>query len=193
MSRSNRISVLVDRKVATLIIAIIMLASGLWVVNTFSSPVLGQQTIAKGVVSLNANGQKCITYEETQTGDYYFQIDSNVGNVQVYFNHENGTVGYWPNGTTEPMTPNFNDSSGQFMCSVWVGPNQSITRYIVFSNPDAISKEVNYMIIHPVTYKNYFGFMAGLALANMGASTFVVFLINDKLPNFNRAIENKAL
>ncbi len=179
------------KKGASLLIAIILLGAGLWAANTFSHPLQGQETVSKGITPLAANGQQCITYQD-QTGDYTFQVDADIGFVEVYVNNENGTVGYWPNGTTVPMNPNFNGTKGQFTISAWVQENQQVTRYIVFYNPDSTSKEVNYEVNRYVTYSNYFGLTAGIAAAAAGAIALALVLLQDKLRNFNRALDNQT-
>jgi hypothetical protein len=178
------------KKAIPLLIAIILLAGGLWAANTYSHPLQGQETVSKGTIPLAANGQQCITYQE-QTGDYTVQVDAGIGFVEIYFNDKNGTVGYWQNGTTVPMAPHFNGTSGQFTTSVWVEEKQHITRYIVFYNPDATSKDVSYDISRYMTYNNYFGLTAGIAAVSAGAIALALVLLQDKLRNFNRALDNQ--
>jgi hypothetical protein len=179
------------KKLITLIIALVMLGAGLWAANTFSQPVQSRETISKGIIPLAAHGQHCIVYEETEPSTYYVSIDGGIGFTQVYVNNENGTVGYYPNGTTEAMTPSFNDTKGQFSYNMWVGPDQSITRYLVFFNPDSTSKQVTYEVTRDITYSNYIGLTAGIASAAAGALLFGLTLLQDKLRNFNRALENQ--
>ena len=191
----NRTSIMhfkwTGKKLITLIIALIMIGAGLWAANTFSQPVQSRETISKGIIPLAAHGQHCIVYEETEPSTYYVSVDGGIGFIRVYVNNENGTVGYWPNGTTEPMTPSFNDTKGQFSYSMWVGPDQSITRYIVFYNPDSTSKQVTYEVTRDITYSNYIGLTAGIASAAAGALLFGLTLLQEKLRNFNRALENQ--
>lgn len=177
------------KKLITLVIALIMLGAGLWAANTFSQPVQSRETISKGIIPLAAHGQHCIVYEETEPSKYYVSVDGGIGFTQVYLNTENGTVGYYPNGTTEPMTPIFNDTKGQFSYNMWVGPDQSITRYIVFYNPDSTSKQVTYEVTRDITYSNYIGLTAGIASAAAGALLFGLTLLQDKLKNFNKALD----
>jgi hypothetical protein len=191
----NRASLLnskwTNKKLITLIIALIMIGAGLWAANTFSQPVQSRESISKGIIPLAAHGQHSIVYEETEPSTYYVSVDGGIGFIRVYVNNENRTVGYWPNGTTEPMTPSFNDTKGQFSYSMWVGPDQSITRYIVFYNPDSTSKQVTYEVTRDITYSNYIGLTAGIASAAAGALLFGLTLLQDKLRNFNRALENQ--
>jgi hypothetical protein len=178
------------KKGVSLLIAIILLAGGLWAANTYSHPLQGQETVSKGIIPLAANGQQCITYQE-QTGDYTVQVDADIGFVEVYVNNENGTVGYWQNGTTVPMAPNFNGTSGTYTFNVWVEENHQVTRYIVFNNPDSASKDVSYEVSRYMTYSNYFGLTAGIAATAAGAIALALVLLQDKLRNFNRALDNQ--
>ena len=41
------------------------------------------------------------------------------------------------------------------------------------------------------TYENYFGLMAGVALAALGAIVLTLTLLKEKLRSFNRALENQ--
>jgi hypothetical protein len=74
---------------------------------------------------------------------------------------------------------------------MWVGPDQSITRYLVFYNPDATSKQVTYEVTRDITYSNYIGLTAGIAAAAAGALLFGLTLLQEKLRNFNKALENQ--
>lgn len=177
------------KKLLTLLIALFLLGTGLWAANVFSQPVQAHETISKGVIPLAAHGQHCIVYEETEPSTYNVAVDGGFGFIQVYLNTENGTVGYWPNGTTEPMTPNFNDTKGQFSYNMWVGPDQSITRYVVFYNPDSTGKQVTYEVTRDITYSNYIGLTAGIAAAAAGALLFGLTLLSDKLRGFNKALD----
>jgi hypothetical protein len=179
------------RKLITLITALILLGSGLWAASVFSQPVQARETTSKGIVPLAAHEQHCIVYEETEPCTYHVTVDSGLGFIEVYVNTENRTVGYWPNGTTEPMTPSFNDTKGQFSYTMWVGPDQSITRYLVFYNPDATSKQITYEVTRDITYSNYIALTAGIAAAAAGALLFGLTLLQDKLRNFNRALDNQ--
>jgi hypothetical protein len=179
------------RKLFTLIIAVVLLGAGLWAANVFSQPVQSRETTSKGIVPLAAHGQHCVVYQETQPSTYYVAVDGGLGFIEVYVNTENRTAGYWPNGTTEAMTPMFNDTKGQFSYSMWVGPDQSITRYLVFYNPDATSKQVTYEVTRDITYSNYIALTAGIAAAAAGALLFGLTLLQDKLRNFNKALENQ--
>ena len=179
------------RKLITLIIALILLGAGLWAASVFSQPVQTRETTSKGIVPLAAHGQHCVVYEENEPSTYYVAVSGGLGFIEVYVNTENRTVGYWPNGTTEPMPPLFNDTKGQFSYSMWVGPDQSITRYLVFYNPDSTSKQVTYEVTRDITYSNYIALTAGIAVAAAGALLFGLTLLQDKLRNFNRALDNQ--
>jgi len=179
------------RKLITLVIALILLGTGLWAASVFSQPVQARETTSKGIVPLAAHEQHCIVYKETEPSTYYVAVDGGLGFIEVYVNTENRTVGYWPNGTTEPMTPMFNDTKGQFSYTIWVGPDQSITRYLVFYNPDSTSKQVTYEVTRDITYSNYIALTAGIAAAAAGALLFGLTLLQDKLQNFNRALDNQ--
>lgn len=179
------------KKIVTLAISVILLASGLWAANTFSGPVQAQETIAKGIVPVSANGQQCTTFTQSQSGDYYFNIEANMGTIIVYSNSENSTVDYWPNGTVCPKRPEFNGTSGMFCWGVFGDFDQPVTQYLVFLNPDGISKEVSYEITRQWTYSNYIGLTAGIAAAAAGALLFGLTLLQGKLKNFNKALENQ--
>jgi hypothetical protein len=187
---SIKVSKLSNKKVVMLIVSVILLASGLWAANTFSAPVEAQETTAKGTVPLSAYGQQGISFQQGQSGYYYFQIDANVGSVLV-FSGENSTVDYWPNGTAFPKRPDFNGTSGQFAWGMFGDSSQAVTYYLTFLNPDGISKEVNYEISHHWTYSNYIGLTAGIASAAAGALLFGLTLLQNKLRNFNKALENQ--
>jgi hypothetical protein len=186
-----QVSKLSNKKLAMLAISIILLASGLWAANTFSSPVEAQETTAKGAVPLSPYSQQCISFQQTQSGTYFFQIDASVGSVLVYSGGENSTVDYYSNGTAFPKRPDFNGTSGQFAWGMFGDSSQSVTHYLTFLNPDGISKEVTYEVSRHWTYSNYIGLTAGIASAAAGALMFGLTLLKDKLKNFNRALDNQ--
>lgn len=186
-----KFSKLSNKKLAMLSISVILLASGLWAANTFSAPVEAQETTAKGAVPLSAYGQQCISFQQCQSGYYFFQIDATVGSVLVY-SGENSTVDYWSNGTAFPKMPDFNGTSGQFAWGMFGDSSQAVTHYLTFLNPDGISKEVSYEISRHWTYSNYIGLTAGIASAAAGALLFGLTLLQNKLRNFNRALENQV-
>ncbi len=179
------------RRVLTLLISLAMLSGGLWAANIFSGPLEAQSIIAEGAVAVPANSYNCTIYQESESGDYYFQVAAERGTVAVYPNDENSTVTYWQNGTGQPLTPSFNGSSGIFVWSIIGEYSQPQERCLVFSNPDSTSKMVNYEVSRHWTYNNYIGLTAGIAAATAGAIVLALTLLQDKLRTFNKALENQ--
>ena len=177
------------RRLAILLFSIFLIAAGLLTANTFSGPVEAKQTIAKGTVSLAANGQQCITYQVSQSGEYYFDVNAKTGSVMVYSG--NSTVDYRSDGTVCPKAPEFNSTNGRFISGLIGGYNQPATRCIVFLNPDGVGKDVSYEISRNWTYTNYIYLTAGIAAAAAGFLLFGLALLQDKLRAFNMALENQ--
>lgn len=184
------------RKTLSLLVAVVLLVVGLWGANVFSNPIQGKETISAGTLTLEAEGQDCAVYQERVSSDYYVQVDAEFGSVEVYVNDENGTVSYWDKDTPDPMTPNYNGSSGEFVYSIWAGYDlgyqDSLTRYLVFHNPDSDSKAVSYEVSRYVTYNNYIALTACIALATAGAILLGLTLLGNKLHDFNRALDNQV-
>jgi hypothetical protein len=83
----------------------------------------------------------------------------------------------------------FNGSSGEFGYGlITEGPS---SEYLVFSNPDSVSKEVSYNISYAWTYNNYFGLLAGISLISMGTITLLLVAFTNKMRAFNKALENQ--
>jgi len=180
------------KRIAILLCAIILIAAGLLAANTFSGQVEAKENIAKGTVTVMANGQQCITYQERQSGDYFVDIHAKSGSIMVYLTSDNSTVNYAPNSTECPRTPEFNGTNGRYVWGVIGTYTQPETRYLVFLNPDGAAKEVNYEISRHWIYTNYICLTAGIAAAAAGFLLFALALLQEKLRDFNLALKNQV-
>lgn len=104
----------------------------------------------------------------------------------------NSTVDYRSDGTEIPKAPEFNGTNGRFISGLIGSYNQPATRYIVFSNPDGVSKDVSYEISRNWTYTNYIYLTAGIAAASAGFLMFALGLLQEKLRDFNIALKNQV-
>lgn len=172
-----------------------MLASGVFLAYTYSSPVKAQNVLAEGVLNVPANSYQSIVYVRSLSGDYYFQVDTDMGTIQAFFNTENSTFDTWVDGASHdiwniPQRAAFNGSSGGFAQDIW-GDGFPNSEYLIFSNPDSFNKDVNYKVGYNWTYNNYFGLMAGIAITALGAIILFLTLLKNKLRDFNKALENQ--
>jgi hypothetical protein len=180
------------RRALSLLVALVMLITGLYAANLFSGNIEITTTITEGAVSVPASSHNCTTYQETEVGTYYMEILLDYGTVEVYVRDENATVSYWQNGEECPMTPTYNGTSGHFGWLV-IGDEhtQPQTRYLVFNNPDLTAKMVSYVVTRHYTFNNYIALTAGIAVAAGGAIFLGLTLLGDKLRDFNRALDNQ--
>lgn len=179
------------KRLAILLFSILLIAAGLLAANTFSGIVEGKEIVTKGAVNVAANGQQCVIFQERQSGDYYVDINAKTGAVEVYLSSDNSTLNYLFNSTQCLRVPEFNGTSGRFIWGVAGSYSQPVTRYLVFLNPDEVGKDVSYEISRHWTYTNYIFLAAGIAAAAAGFLLFALALLQDKLRNFNRALENR--
>ena len=180
------------RKSLVLAISLIMLTGGVLLAYTYSSIVKAQTIAAQGTVLVPANTCQSIVFTPQSGGYYTFQVSTNMGTIQAFLNSENRTYGTYQNGTTVPQRPLINGSSGETGGS-WYYANSAkpSPEYFIFSNPNSFSEEVNYKVTHNWTYNNYFDLLAGIALTALGAILLVITLLQNKLRDFNKALENQ--
>jgi hypothetical protein len=182
------------KKTLALIASLLMLTSGVFLTYTYSGPVKATDVLAQGVLIVPANGYQSIVYVRSSSGEYYFQVDTNIGTIQAFFNGENSTKITWTNGTQLDMRdiPSFmvfNGSSGEF--AYGLTQEKPSSEHLLFSNPDSFSKEVTYSVTYNTTYNNYFGLLAGISLVSMGAIALLLMAFKNKLRDFNKALENQ--
>jgi hypothetical protein len=182
------------KKTLTLVLSLIMLASGVFLTYAYSNPVEARDVLAQGTITVPANGYQSIVYVRSSSGEYYFQVDTNIGIIQAFFNTENSTKITWTNGTlldirSIPSNIAFNGSSGEF--AYGLTQERASSEYLFFSNPDSFSKEVTYSVTYNWTYDNYFGLLAGISLIAFGAIVLFLVVFKNKLRDFNRALENQ--
>jgi len=170
-----------------------MLACGVFLAYTYSSTVKAQQVTDEGTLTVPANSNQSIAFAPHLDGYYLFQVDTNKGTIQAYFNDENCTYRYWSNGTTFQVRPIFNGSSGLIPggFSPAFDTNGKIEpEYLIFSNTDNFNKDVNYKATYYWTYTNNFYMIAGIVLTALGAIILFLTLLRNKLREFNKALEN---
>lgn len=182
------------KKTLALIASLLMLALGGFLTYTYSGPVKATDVFAQGVLTVPANGYQSIVYVRSSSGEYHFQVDTNIGTIQAFFNNENSTKSTWTNGTQLDMRdiPScivFNGSSGEF--AYGLTQDKPSSEYLFFSNPDSFSKEVTYSAWRSWTYNNYFGLSAGIALISIGTIALFLLAFKNKLRDFNIALENQ--
>jgi hypothetical protein len=191
----NRGSIKVTRKKAlALLFSLLMLAGGLFLVDTYHNPVEVQNIIDHGIVNVPANGYYPLGYTVSQDGNYIVQFNVDRGTIQAFHSGDGSVIGYWGNGTEFDIRseyyPSFNGSSGITGGSYYSIENPYKTYYIL-SNTDNFSKNVTYEITFHWTYNNYVVMMAGIAFAIFGGLAFILTLLKGKLKDFNKALENQ--
>lgn len=182
------------RKTLALTISLIMLASGVFLTYAYSDPVKAIDALAQGTITVPANGYQSIVYVRSSSGNYYFQVDTNIGTIQAFFNLENSTKIIWTNGTLLdirdiPSSIAFNGSSGEF--GYGLTQDRASSEYLFLSNPDSFSKEVSYSVWRSWTYNNYFGLLAGISLISLGTIVLFLAIFKNKLRDFNKALEKQ--
>ncbi len=182
------------RKVFALVASVLILAGGIYLWHTYSNPVEGQNTLEHGTVTVPPNDYKSIDYQISAEGTYIIQLNVDRGTIQAFHSGDGTPFAHWGNGTTfdeRTFTPPvFNASSG-LTGGCYGGDFKPYTEYLLLSNVDSYSKQVQYEVDYRWSYSNYFAMMAGIALAAFGAITLVLTLFRDRLRNFNRALENQ--
>jgi len=182
------------KKALVLVVSVILLVFGVYLANTYSSPVNAQVTLAHGIVNVPAKNYNSIAYVEGSAGIYLIQISSDKGTVQAFENGENSTFMHWSNGTVTDIRswsrPDINASSGQTGVD-FVNSGPPTTVYLILSNIDSYSKNVSYIVTYSWTYSNNFAYIAGVALTAIGAILLAITLLGNKLRAFNRALENQ--
>ena len=182
------------KKTLTLILSLIILASGVFLTYTYSGSVKAKDSIAQGTITCQ-RGYQSILYAESSSGDYWVQVNANKGTIQAFFNTENSTKATLPNGTVvdiwnAPHQVVFNSSSGEF-CNPIVEEKPS-SEYLFLSNPNSFSEVVSYSIWRSWTYNNYFGLLTGVTLISLGLIVLFLAVFKNKLrKNFNKALENQ--
>ncbi len=181
---------MLGRKPLVVIIALIMLASGIFLTYTYSSQVEGKEFWERGFLTVLANGNQSIIFLTGSPGLYHIQVEAERGTIETFFNITN-TWG----GKSPPPLLVFNGSSGQFTYNLQASnPNvvgSPNAGYIIFSNPDSFNEVISYSIIRTWPYNNYFYLMAGVALTALGAIILFLTLLKNKLKDFNKALENQ--
>jgi hypothetical protein len=182
------------KKTLALIVPLLMLTSGVFLTYTYSGPVKATDVLAEGVLTVPANGYQSIAYVRSSSGEYYFQVDTNIGAIQAFFNNENSTKITWTNGTQLdmrdiPSCTAFNGSSGEFAYGLTT--DRASSEYLFFSNPDSFSKEITYSVTYNWTYNNYFGLLAGISLISIGTIALFLIVFKNKLRAFNKVLENQ--
>ncbi len=191
----NRAQVRLTRKMLfVLLVSLLMLASGVFLADTFSRPVETQTVLTEGTINVPADGYQAIVYSRSASGIYLFHIETDKGTIRVFHRSENSTKTTWMNGTELdirdiPDYQSFEGSVGDFGYSGSLEKPDS--EYLLFSSDDSFSKDVSYKVSFHWTYNNYFAMMAGIALAIFGAIAFVLALLKHKLRDFNRALETQ--
>jgi hypothetical protein len=191
----NRAQVRFTRKMLfVLLVSLLMVASGVFLADTFSRPVEAQTVLAEGTINVPTDGYPAIVYSRSASGIYLFHIKTDKGTIRAFHRSENSTKTTWMNGTELdirdiPDYQNFEGSSGDFGYSGYLEKPDS--EYLLLSNEDSFSKNVSYKVSFRWTYDNYFAMMAGIALGIFGAIAFVLTLLKHKLRDFNRALETQ--
>ena len=191
----NRGNIEVSRKRAlVLAVALLMIGLGGFLAVTYSNPVEAQIGLEHGALNIPANSWQPLAIVENWAGDYLIQISTDKGTIQAFHSDDGTIIGHWSNGTEydvrDAYYPNFNGSSGLTGTSI-TGDNFPVTQYLVFSNVDDFSKNVDYQISYHNTYNNYFAMMTGIALTIAGAITLCLTVLKNKLKDFNVALENQ--
>jgi hypothetical protein len=191
----NRGSIEVSRKRALVLAgSLLMIGLGGFLAVTYSNPVEAQIGLEHGTLNIAANSWQPLAIVENWAGDYLIQISTDKGTIQAFHSSDGSVIGHWSNGTEYDVRdfyyPSFNGSSGLTGASI-IGDNFPVTQYLVFSNVDDFSKNVDYQISYHSTYNNYFGLMAGIALTIAGAITLLLTLLKNRLKDFNVALENQ--
>ncbi|MGB9693938.1 MAG: hypothetical protein ACPLYF_03755 [Fervidobacterium sp.] len=181
------------KKTLAPIISLLMLASGVFLTYTYSGPVEARDVLAQGTVTVPANGYQSIVYARSSSGNYFFQIDTDTGIIQAFFNTENSTMVTWTNGTLLDMRdiPSyavFNGSSGIF--AYGLTQESPSSEYLLLSNPDSFDKEVSYRIWRSWTFENYFGLLVGISLVSVATIMLFQLIFKEKLKDFNKALES---
>ena|SRR5208283_1491222 len=177
------------KKTLAIIVSLIILASGVFSMYTYSGSVKARANIDRGVLPVASDGFQSINFQANSAGMYYIQINASAGAITAFFNVKNLTDA-WISGQSLPSILVFNGSSGQF--TYYSQPNSLPNKgYIIFSNPDSFNKEVSYNIYRAWTYNNYFALITGIALTALGAIIIFLTLLKNKLKDFNKALENQ--
>jgi hypothetical protein len=135
---------MLDKKALALIVSLLMLVSGVYLAYTYSSVVHAQQVTSQDTLPVSANGYQSIAFSPQSGGYYIFQASTDKGAIQAFLNSENLTYGTWQNGTTCPIRPLINGSSGETGGQFSSVPSE----YFIFSNPDSFNKQVNYSVTY---------------------------------------------
>jgi len=182
------------KKTLTLVLSLIMLASGAFLTYAYSGPVEARDILAQGTITVPANDYQSIVYVRSSSGNYYFQVDTKIGIIQAFFNTENSSKITWTNGTlldirSIPSCIAFNGSSGKF--GYGLTQDSASSEYLLLSNSDSFSKEVSYSIWRSWTYNNYFGLLAGISLISLATIVLFLTIFENKLRDFNKALEKQ--
>jgi hypothetical protein len=182
------------QKSLILILSMAMLASGVLLLCAYSGQIEATEVLAQGAVTVPANGYQSIVYARSSSGNYFFQIDTETGIIQAFFNTENSTMVTWTNGTlldmrNIPSYAVFNGSSGTF--AYGLTQESPSSEYLLLSNPDSFAKEVSYRIWRSWTFENYLSLLAGISLISVATIVLFQLIFKGKLKDFNRVLESQ--
>jgi hypothetical protein len=182
------------KKALVVLVATVMFASGVFLAYTFSRPVEGESILSHGSVVVPANDYKAITYQVNAEGTYIIQLTVDQGTIQAFDSGDGTPFMHWGNGSTYDVRtfapPIFNASSG-ITGGCYGGEFDSMTEYMLLSNFDGYSKQVQYEVSYHWSYSNNFFMVGGVTLATTGAMLLFLVLLKAKLGEFNRALENQ--
>lgn len=180
-------AMLFNKKMLTLIVCLVILASGVYLVHTYSNVIKAQNIINQGRLAISANSFQSIAFSPKSEGYYIFQASTDRGTIQAFLNTGNSTYGTWQNGTIDPLPPLINGSSGE----TGGGFCGALSEYFIISNPDSFNQQVNYKITYNWTYNNYFALLGGISFITISIVILVLTIFKNKLKNFNKALENQ--
>lgn len=165
-------------------IAIVMIVSGAFLVNTYSSTIFRQEVVATESITVPANGYAHEIMRFNETGYYSFSSNQPI-NVNFTF-IDKASFDAWQNGQYQP-------DWNSYYYGFTINPKNIdlITTYaVVLSNQNTNDTQVNYKLYRSWEEYNYAGLISGIALIIAGAVT--VFLANrDKIKQFNKALESE--